>query len=343
VNPLKSSDPSEIGDIRLSGRLGHGGMGIVYFGVTAGGEQVAVKMIRDELIGRSGVRGRFDREIQILGMVQGPRVAGLVAEAEPGEMPPWFATEYVRGLTLTEYVQDRGALAPSHGAALGILLAEGLTEIHQAGLLHRDLKPSNVILGSDGPRIIDFGLAALAEVPGDITRSSDMIGTPVCMAPEQATAIREVTEAADMYALGAVLLFAVTGHYPYKGPTTPAIWHALTDAATEPDLSGLPERLMPIVGSLLAQDPAARPTLAEVTSRLREITAEPFTDALSAFITDTYIERDTDPAPATLTQGSQEPQRPPRRRLSGEPNVPNDLVRQIAENLRHEYARGARL
>lgn len=315
-------------------------MGIVYFGVTSGGEQVAVKMIRDELIGRSGVRGRFDREMQILGMVQGPRVAGLVAEAEPGEAPPWFATEYIRGLTLAEYVLDHGALTLNHGAVLGILLAEGLTEIHQAGLLHRDLKPANVILGSDGPRIIDFGLAGLAEVPSDITRSSDMIGTPVCMAPEQATAIKEATEAADVYALGAVLLFAVTGHYPYKGPTTPAIWHALTDAATGPDLSGVPERLMPLVRSLLAQDPAARPSLGEVTSLLREIAAEPFTDALSSFIRDTYIERDTDPVQHAVTQG---PQPSTRRRLSGKPNVPSDLVRQIAENLRHDYARGARL
>jgi eukaryotic-like serine/threonine-protein kinase len=335
MKSLKPSDPNQVGEIRLSGRLGQGGMGTVYFGVTPDGDRVAVKMIRDELTGKSGVRARFDREIDILGMVQGPRVAGLVAAAEPDEVPQWFATEYVQGLTLAEYVRERGTFGQGHAAVLGILLAEGLKEIHDAGLLHRDLKPANVILGSDGPRVIDFGLAAFADRPGDITQTSDAIGTPVCMAPEQATNAGNLTAKVDVHALGAVLVFAMTGHFPYEGPTTPAIWHVLTDPATEPNLSGVPENMKPLVTQALAHNPDDRPTVTQVADELKAV-ARGVT--LEEFIARTYIERDTDPTPA-----AQEPPKPPRLRMPRQPRVPNDLVLQVAEYLRHDYARGAAL
>ena len=332
MKTLKSADPRQVGDIRLSGRLGQGGMGTVYFGVTPDGDLVAVKMIRDELTGRSGVRARFDREIDILGMVQGPRVASLVATARPDEVPQWFATEYVQGLTLAEYIQERGALEAKHAATLGRLLAEGLAEIHGAGLLHRDLKPANVILGSDGPRIVDFGLASFADRPGDITQTSDAIGTPVCMAPEQAVSARDLTPLVDVHALGAVLVFATTGHFPYEGPTTPAIWHALTEPTTEPNLSGVPDDLKPLVARMLAYQPDGRPTVREARLVLKDLTAGA---TLSEFAALTYIERDTDPSPV-----AEEPPPPPRLRMPRRPEVPGDLVRQVAAYLRKDYARG---
>ena len=127
-------------------------------------------------------------------MVAGPRIAALLATSEPDEIPPWFATEYVQGLTLSEYVAERGPLPVTMAAALGIMLAEGLNDIHTAGLLHRDLKPGNVILGADGPRVIDFGLAGLIDGAGDITHTSGMVGTPVCMAPEQAKSPKDLTD-----------------------------------------------------------------------------------------------------------------------------------------------------
>jgi len=335
MKTVKPSDPRQVGDIRLSGRLGQGGMGTVYFGVTPEGDRVAVKMIRTELTGKSGVSARFDREIDVLGMVQGPRVAGLVTVAGPDEIPQWFATEYIQGLTLAEYVIERGILGQGHAAVLGVLLAEGLSEIHENGLLHRDLKPANVILGSDGPRVIDFGLAAFADRPGDITQTSDAIGTPVCMAPEQAENIRNLTAKADVHALGAVLVFATTGHYPYEGPTTPAIWRALTDPATEPNLSGVPEAVKALIQRMLAHDPDARPSVQEVADELKAV---PNTPTLDEFIKHTYMERDTDPVPS-----AEEPPQPPRLRMPRQPHVPNDLVREVAEYLRHDYARGATL
>ena len=151
MKPLKSSDPGEIGDIALRGRLGEGGMGTVYFGVTADGNRVAVKMIREDLSANDEAKDRFDREILVLGMVAGPRIAALLAASEPDDVPPWFATEYVQGLTLSEYVTERGPLSTAMAAALSVMLAEGLNDIHAADLLHRDFKPGNVILGPDGP------------------------------------------------------------------------------------------------------------------------------------------------------------------------------------------------
>jgi eukaryotic-like serine/threonine-protein kinase len=339
VEPLKPSDPTELGGIALRGRLGQGGMGTVYFGVMPDGEQVAVKTIRDDLLQQSAVLGRFDREALAIGMVQGPRVANLVGASEPAETPPWFAAEYVRGLTLAEYVTERGPLSSALAAALGLALAEALAAIHQADILHRDLKPSNILLGVDGPRVIDFGLAALTETPSDLTRTSDIIGTPVCMAPEQAHGTRNLSTAVDVYSLGAVLLFALTSRYPYQRPTRASMLFAIADPATPPDLSGLPEILGRPIGDMLAKSPDARPSIDEVTATLTKALAEcGLTDpgeALRRLAGVTYVERDDDPPPA-------EPPRSRPRRLPDDPRVPSLLVQRVADTLRRDYSRDAR-
>jgi eukaryotic-like serine/threonine-protein kinase len=340
MKPLKPGDPAEIGGITLRGRLGEGGMGTVYFGVTPDGARVAVKTIRHDLTENDEAKDRFDREIIVLGMVVGPRIAALLTASEPDEVPPWFATEYVQGLTLSEYITERGPLSVTMAAALGVMLAEGLNDIHTAGLLHRDLKPGNVILGADGPRVIDFGLAGLMDSTGDITHTSGMLGTPVCMAPEQAESPKDLTAAVDVFALGAVLMFAMTGRYPYERPTVAALLLAIADPATDPDLSGLPEEIKPLITGMLAHHPASRRTLADVTTELTKILNEAglsLTEAQAEFTRLTYLERDTDPPPAPPAP------RTNVRRLPGEPHVPSDLVRQVAENMRRDYARGAAL
>jgi serine/threonine protein kinase len=338
VEPLKPADPTELGGIALRGRLGSGGMGTVYYGVTAEGEQVAVKMIRADLLDKSEVQARFDREATAIGMVQGPRVANLIATSSPDEAPPWFAVEYVRGLTLAEYVSQHGPLPAAMGAALGIGLAEALTAIHAAGILHRDLKPSNVLLGREGPKVIDFGLAALMSEPGDITRTTDTIGTPVCMAPEQVKSPRDLTTEVDVYALGAVLTYALTGHYPYERPTMPAMLFAIADPATPPDLSAVPEELAGPVSAMLAHAPAARPPLSDVTASLVKVLAgDGLTDsgdALRQLAVRTYRARDSDPPPA-------DPPAPRRPRLPDNPVVPNTLVQRVADSLRRDYDRNA--
>jgi eukaryotic-like serine/threonine-protein kinase len=339
VEPLKPADPAELGGIALRGRLGGGGMGTVYYGVTPDGEQVAVKTIRADLIEKEEAAERFDREVLVIGMVQGPRVANLIAASAPGETPPWFAAEYVRGRTLAEYVSDFGPLSAELAAALGLGLIEALAAIHRAGILHRDLKPSNILLGEDGPRVIDFGLAALAEAPGDITKTADTIGTPVCMAPEHARSSMELTTAADIHALGAVLLFAVTGRYPYTRPTIPAILFAIADPATPPDLSGVPEILTGPVAAMLAHAPTGRPTLDDVTAALAKALADTelagHGEALRRLAEATYRERPTDPPPPAPPVI-----RPPR--IPKNPPVPSTLVTKIAQAVRAGYDRGAR-
>jgi serine/threonine protein kinase len=334
MKPLKSGDPATVGDIALRGRVGEGGMGTVYFGVSPDGARVAVKTIRRDLTENDEAKDRFEREILVLGMVTGPRIAALLTASAPDEVPPWFATEYVQGLTLSEYITERGPLTTTMAAALGVMLAEGLDDIHTAGLLHRDLKPGNVILGADGPRVIDFGLAGLADSTGDITHTSGMLGTPVCMAPEQARSPKDLTAAADVYALGTVLMFAMTGRYPYERPTVPALLLAIADPATDPDLSGLPEEIKPLITGMLAYHPASRSTLADVTTELKKALNEAGlspTEAQSEFARLTYLERDTDPPPASPVPKAK------LRRLPGGPYIPSDLVRQVAEDLRRDY------
>jgi serine/threonine protein kinase len=338
MKPCKPGDPDKIGDIALRGRLGEGGMGTVYFGVMPDGDRVAVKTIRHDLTANTEAKDRFDREILVLGMVTGPRIAALLAASEPDEAPPWFAAEYVQGLTLSEYIQERGPLTTEMTAALGIMLAEALDDIHTAGLLHRDLKPGNVILGADGPRVIDFGLAGLIEGPGDITHTSAMLGTPVCMAPEQAASPKNLTAAADVYALGAVLMFAMTRRYPYERTTVPALLLAVADPAVAPDLTGVPAEMTDLVKGMLAHHPASRSTLADVTVGLRAILkGTSLIQVQSEFAQLTYMERDTDPPPAPAVP------RASRRRLPGNPHVPTDLVQRMAEKLRVQYARSATL
>lgn len=134
------------------------------------------------------LKARFEREIHALGMVQGPHVSALTASAKPDEAPQWFATEYVQGMTLSEYVKEKGPLTLPMAASLGILLAEALSEIHGAGIRHPDFKPGNILLGPDGPKVIDFGLAALAESAegADITKTQDILGTPAAWPPSRA-------------------------------------------------------------------------------------------------------------------------------------------------------------
>lgn len=317
-------------------------MGAVYFGVTADGEQVAVKVIRDAMVGHDLVRERFDREIKVMDLVHGPGVAGLVAAAAEGEEPPWLAIEYVRGLTLREYVERRGTLAATMGAALGDLLAEALIAVHAADLLHRDLKPGNILLGPEGPKIIDFGLAGLLDALEDqeLTSTGEIFGTPVTMSPEQAASAKNLTPAADVYSLGATLIYALAGHFPYERPNRYALFNAIADSAVAPDLSGLPVTLGPMIGAMVAHEPASRPTLVEAAGEFRRVCGEAGLsprDARVHLATLTFVRRDSDP-PTDIDP----PTRTRRRRPVTAP-LPRPTVQALADRIRAAYAPSARL
>ncbi|MGI5180541.1 serine/threonine-protein kinase [Dactylosporangium sp. CA-152071] len=256
--------PARIGKYTVERSLGSGGMGEVFLAYSPAGSPVAVKVIRSDLLDAQA-RARFEREAQIAATMIGSNRVARFLEADPFAAQPWLAMEYVQGCTLLQYVNEQGVLPLPLTVSLGALVAEGLEAVHAAGLLHRDLKPQNIMLGANGPMIIDFGLSAFVDASQDsLSRSGTIIGTVRCMPPEQASGNPRVTAAADVYALGTVLLYAATGHYPYDGTQVPAIVAQVVNPLVRPDLSGVPARLLPLLESMFADDPDARPATVDV-------------------------------------------------------------------------------
>lgn len=263
--------PERIGPYAVERRLGVGGMGEVYLAYSVAGDPVAVKVIRPDKTDPHS-RVRFEREAEIARTITGTGRVARFLDADPLAEQPWLAMDYVPGRALTDIVTAQGPLPAQAVASIGALLAEGLAVVHGAGLVHRDLKASNVILGDFGPVIIDFGLGAFLDASkGSMSQPGTVLGTVRCMPPEQARGEIDVTAAADVYGLGTVLLYAATGHYPYDGARLEAIAVQVVSRDIDPDLTGLPGELGSVVASMLAFDPADRPTLDEVTVQCADL------------------------------------------------------------------------
>ncbi|KQZ18786.1 serine/threonine-protein kinase [Streptomyces clavifer] len=263
--PLRADDPPVVGGYRLAARLGAGGMGQVYLSHTQGGRPVAVKVVRPELADDPGFRRRFGREIEAARQVRGAYTAELI-DADADGVPPWLATLYVPGPSLTEAVTRRGPLPVPAVLWLMAGVAEALQAIHAEGIVHRDLKPSNVLLAADGPRVIDFGIA-LAVDGTSYTATGGTIGTPAFMTPEQASG-DETTAATDVFALGQTAAFAALGRPLYGSGSAVNMLYRIVHC--EPDLSLLPQALRPLFARCLAADPAQRATPAEVVQWCRQ-------------------------------------------------------------------------
>src|SRR5690349_22193892 len=211
---LRPGDPELIGPYRLRGRLGTGGMGRVYLGLSPGGRAAAIKVIRSELAQDPEFRARFRREVAVARQVSGLYTASVL-DADADGPEPWLATAYVPGPSLADAVSQHGPLPAPSVLLLAAGLAEALSAIHSAGVVHRDLKPANVLLADDGPRVIDFGISRAAENHNTLTETGQMIGTPPFMSPEQLTDARSVGPASDVFSLGALIVFAATGRGPF--------------------------------------------------------------------------------------------------------------------------------
>ena len=259
MHELQPGDPQLIGPYRLRGRLGAGGMGQVFLGLSAGGRPVAVKVVGAHLATDPEFRERFRREIAVARKVSGVYTSPVIDADVDGPMP-WLATAYVEGPSLADAVPEHGPLPAESVLALARGLAEGLKAIHAAGVVHRDLKPANVLLASDGPRVIDFGISRAAEASA-LTRTGLVVGSPGFMSPEQAEG-REVGPPSDIFSLGAVLAFAATGQGPFGTGSTPALVYRVV--YSPPDLDHLPAEVRPLIERCLAKDPAARPTAARL-------------------------------------------------------------------------------
>ncbi|MFI1694830.1 bifunctional serine/threonine-protein kinase/ABC transporter substrate-binding protein [Streptomyces bobili] len=266
MEPLRSSDPARIADHRLLGRLGAGGMGVVYLARTPGGALVALKVLLAEYAEEPGFKERFRREVEVARRVDSPWVVPLV-DADADAEAPWLATAFVPGPSLGEAVAAYGPLTERGLRMLGTRLAEALGEVHRAGLVHRDLKPGNVLIAHDGPRLIDFGIARAAE-DRTLTATGMVVGTPGYLSPEQAEGCGGdgFGPASDVFSLGCVLAFAATGRAPFgSGAVDALLYRAVHDPA---DLDGVPEGLLEVLGHCLEKDPARRPDAGDLVRAL---------------------------------------------------------------------------
>ncbi|NDU77176.1 protein kinase [Actinomadura sp. DSM 109109] len=258
MEALRPEDPAEIGGYPLVGRLGAGGMGQVYLGLTGSGRHVAIKVIREDFEGPMAL-ARFRREVATVERVRS-RCAAAMVGAGLDAPPYWLATEYVPGPTLRQAVAANGPLPPETCLRLLAELARGLLEIHRYGVQHRDLKPGNVILAPDGPRLIDFGIAR-GEGQTQITQTGAWNGTPGFVAPE---VVREQQPlpASDVFSLAGTVAYAATGRPPFGGGRIEAIIHRTLSG--DIDLEGADPRVAELVRLCAAKEPEARITLEEL-------------------------------------------------------------------------------
>jgi DNA-binding beta-propeller fold protein YncE len=272
---LQRGDPPSVGGYQLLGRLGAGGMGQVFLGMSPSGRRVAVKLIHPVHAGTGHFRERFAREIEAARRVGGFHTAPVV-DADPHADPPWMVTAYIEGPSLEEAVGRYGPLPAGQVRALGAGLAEGLAAIHAHGLIHRDLKPGNVIMAKDGPRIIDFGIARAVDATG-LTSTGAVVGTFAYMSPEQVRG-DPVKLASDVFSLGCVLAFAATGRPPFGSDTAAAVMFRVV--GQPPDLAGLADReLRALIEACLAKSPGDRPGVPAILAALARRSPSPATVA----------------------------------------------------------------
>jgi serine/threonine protein kinase len=261
VNPLEPGDPERLGRFDLLGRLGEGGQGIVYLGRGAGPgeERVAVKVLRSSV--DPMVLERLARELDAVHQVQPFVTAGVIEACAEGDRR-YIVSEFVDGPSLQDRVRERGPLPEHDLQRLAVGTATALTAIHGAGVVHRDFKPANVLLGPDGPRVVDFGIARLIE---SSTITSGLIGTPSFIAPEQLAGARP-TSAVDIFAWAVTMIFAATGRLAFGGDSVMAVMMRIMNEV--PDVTGVPDSLRPVITECLDKDPARRPKARDIMLRL---------------------------------------------------------------------------
>lgn len=262
--PLEADDPVQLGDYVLAARLGAGGMGAVYLSHTLAGRPVAIKAIRPELAGDPDFRRRFRQEVAAARRVHGLYTAPVI-DSEIDTAPLWLATAFVEGPTLAAAVTRHGTLPVASVLLLAAGVAEALQAVHGEGIVHRDLKASNVLLATDGPRVIDFGIARAVDATA-VTKTGVAVGTPPFMSPEQALN-KGIGPATDIFSLGQLVTYAAKGTPAFGEGQSHGVLYRIVHE--EPDLADVPEALLPLLRRCLAKDPAERPSAAEVIGLCR--------------------------------------------------------------------------
>ncbi|GAB3724878.1 serine/threonine-protein kinase [Nocardiopsis nanhaiensis] len=259
VDPVTQSDPRYLGPFRLVGRLGAGGMGVVYAGLDDRDRRVAVKSVHRVLASDADFRARFAREVGLVRRVRATCVPAFLGSEARAEIP-WLATEYVPGPTLDERVRANGPLQGEALTAFALGVAEALAAIHAQGVVHRDLKPGNVILAPDGPKVLDFGIARAVDGTA-LTKTGGMVGTPGWISPEQYKGA-PATERSDVFSWAGLVVYAATGEGPFgEGSSEAVVGRILSEA---PSLEGAPAPMRDLLERALDKDPERRPGAADL-------------------------------------------------------------------------------
>ncbi|WP_214417131.1 WD40 repeat domain-containing serine/threonine protein kinase [Sphaerisporangium fuscum] len=272
---LRPEDPTRLGEYWLAGRLGAGGQGVVYEAYDPSGRRVAIKVLHGDAARDPELRDRFGREVASARRVASFCIAQVI-DAALDAPQPYIVSEYIQGPSLRRAVAEGRTFAGDDLHRLATAVATAIAAIHDAGVVHRDLKPDNVLLGPDGPRVIDFGIARTLEM--SLTATGLVTGTPIYMAPEVFTGER-AGPPADVFAWGGIMLFAATGADPFKAESLGGVMHRVL--SEEPALDVLPRSVRPLVSAALSKDPLARPTARDLLYGLISGVA-PGTDLLAA-------------------------------------------------------------
>jgi peptide/nickel transport system substrate-binding protein len=266
---LIPGDPTRVGRYRLTGRLGAGGMGVVYLGAAKDGSLVAVKVLRPELAENPEFRARFSREVTTLTRVKGMCTVRVI-EADTQAPRPFLVTEYIDGPSLADYIEEQGPLGAEMLYGLATGLAEALASIHATGVIHRDLKPSNVLLTAGGPKVIDFGIAQ-AQDATVLTSTGMTVGSIGFMAPEQI--MGQAVAASDIFSWAVTIAYAASGTAPFGTGVSAAIFYRIMNA--EPDITAVPDSLRPWIEAALAKEPQNRPTADDLLRQLTNTSTQP--------------------------------------------------------------------
>ncbi|MEU4411413.1 protein kinase [Streptosporangium sp. NPDC023963] len=251
-----------LGPYRLIGNLGKGGQGTVHLALNPQGQKVAIKVLHEHFNGNQVVRERFLREVEATRRVATFSTA-RVLDVNINEDQAYVVSEYVEGDSLEQLVRDRGPRDGDGLTRLALATAGALAAIHRAGVVHRDFKPANVLIGADGPRVIDFGIArALDQVTAT---SGNIMGTPAYMSPEQLSG-GAIGPETDVFSWAATMIFAASGKVAFGEDTIPAILNRVINH--QPDLAALPRSLRPLAAACLDKQPGNRPTAADIMLRI---------------------------------------------------------------------------
>ena len=257
MEDLLPTDPKKLGGWTLQGRLGAGGMGIVYMG-NQKGKTAAIKVIHASSLENPRVKSRFKQEVRSLELLDNPYVAPLI-ESNLEVKNPWYAVEYISAMSLNDVVKTAGSFTGKHWWHLAQHMLLALNAIHQVNVIHRDLKPANVMISNGIPKLIDFGLAKPITEGGERTHSTftgQWMGTPQFMSPEQWENTKDVDGKTDIWALGITLISAAGGQA--WGSRNSNDIQALLHLKRTPDTSALNPAQKELVSKMLIHDYAKR-------------------------------------------------------------------------------------